>query len=253
MNLKNLKPYFKMKLDAFRHYLEQFNPQKATQYWAVQTLQERLDPHLISSYSQTGEDRIIMHFLNSIKKGFYVDVGCNHPQHRSNTFQLYKKGWMGICIDANEKLIQQHQSVRPKDISVAAAISDHEGEALFTEFSEDCVSSFSEAHVQKWSSRCEVVQQSIVPTTTLNQILAEHNAPSRFELLSIDVEGYDFVALKSLDLKVYRPRLIVIEISQFDFTNPTSSDIYNYLIEHDYHLIGYVVVNAYFVANEATS
>jgi hypothetical protein len=42
----------------------------------------------------------------------------------------------------------------------------------------------------------------------------------------------------------------VIEISKYDFTNPTTSQIYNHLVEHHYRLIGYVVVNAYFVAQE---
>ncbi|HTL88804.1 MAG TPA: FkbM family methyltransferase [Leptolyngbya sp.] len=253
MKLRNLQPYFAMKLKALRYYLNQFGRRDAVRYWIAQVVQERFDPHLIPSYSQTGEDRIIMHLLSSTKKGFYVDVGCNHPQHRSNTFELYKKGWTGISIDANQKLIQKHFSTRPNDISIATAVSDREGEALFTEFSEDCVSSLSAEHVKKWSARCEVVQQTTIATTTLTRILKEHHVPCEFELLSIDVEGHDFAALKSLDLKAYRPKLIVIEISQYELTNPASSEIYTYLIEHDYCLIGYVIVNAYFVARETVA
>ena len=50
-------------------------------------------------------------------------------------------------------------------------------------------------------------------TRRLEDILAEHNAPNKFEFLSIDVEGHDSEVLQSIDLGQYQPEVIVIEVS----------------------------------------
>ena len=38
-----------------------------------------------------GEDLIIAELTKNLEKGFYVDAGCYHPLHLSNTYLLYKK------------------------------------------------------------------------------------------------------------------------------------------------------------------
>ena len=77
--------------------------------------------------------------------------------------------------------------------------------------------------------------------------MEKYNAPKVIDLLSIDVEGHDFEVLSSLDLNIYRPRLIVVEIHKFDINNPSASKIYEYLIEHNYKMVSYAVMNGYFL------
>ena len=48
--------------------------------------------------SQNGEDLIIESLIPEQKKGFYVDIGANHPIKLNNTFLFYSKGWKGINI-----------------------------------------------------------------------------------------------------------------------------------------------------------
>ena len=40
-----------------------------------------------------GEDLIIVQHLKNINNGFYVDAGCYHPLHLSNTYLLHKRNW----------------------------------------------------------------------------------------------------------------------------------------------------------------
>lgn len=67
------------------------------------------------------------------------------------------------------------------------------------------------------------------------------------DLLSIDVEGHDFNVLKSINLRKYRPKLIIIEIHDFVLTKPDDNEVYNWMITNDYKLIGYAIWNGYFV------
>ena len=51
------------------------------------------------SYSISNVDLIIDRLFSKIKKGVYIDVGCNHPIKYNNTYLLHKRGWSGINID----------------------------------------------------------------------------------------------------------------------------------------------------------
>ena len=77
------------------------------------------------SYSQFGEDLIIINFFKSYK-GRYVDVGCFHPIKYNNTFLLYQNGWSGINIDLNKTSIDLFNASRKRDTNIQACLSDVE-------------------------------------------------------------------------------------------------------------------------------
>lgn len=104
------------------------------------------------SYGFAGEDRIIEGILKPqiTKDGFYVDVGCNHPQFLSNTYGLYRKGWRGVCLDANQKLIDKYPLYRPKDRAVCQLISDSPGERTFYAVQNDVLSTTEEDFLDQY-------------------------------------------------------------------------------------------------------
>ena len=75
-----------------------------------------------------GEDLVILKNVNEANNKFFVDVGCYHPVHLSNTFLLYKNGWRGINIDVSNYSIELFKFLRPKDINIVTAISKKNGE-----------------------------------------------------------------------------------------------------------------------------
>lgn len=214
-----------------------------------------LDPFLIYSYSQTGEDRIIHSIIEIYGKWekadfasrFYVDCGCNEPIKYSNTYDLYKRGWNGICIDGNELLIEKFSKFRPRDLCISAVVSNSKDEATFTEFSDSGVSSLDRNHVEQWKEYSKVKSSKKVIPISLNEILDQCQAPKTFALLSIDVEAHDFEVLQSIDLDIYHPTLIVVEATGFNMQNINSSKIYKYLESYGYRLIAFAIGNSYFL------
>lgn len=231
---------------TLKTYLQQFSLVNAVRFILSDVAVRVLDGGRRRAYSQTGEDLALNCILRS-EPGFYVDVGCNHPTRNSNTFALYKAGWRGICIDANPDLIEQFTRLRPRDVSICAAISDEEKEAVFTDFVDDLFSSLSAEHVGSWKASTAIARQRPVNTRTLGGILNELNAPHAFDLLSVDVEGHDANVLRSIDLDVYQPQVIVVEMHGFDINSPNDSDIYRYLTARHYRFAGFLVLNGYFV------
>ena len=84
--------------------------------------------HKKISYSYGGIDSLILDIFKNQKNGFYLDIGCGHPIKNNNTYLLNKKGWSGINIDLDEENIDLFNSYRKKDVNLATAVSDKEGE-----------------------------------------------------------------------------------------------------------------------------
>ena len=75
-----------------------------------------------------GEDLIIVQHLKNINNGFYVDAGCYHPLHLSNTYLLHKRNWTGINIDVSRFSIDLFNFLRPNDLNINSAVSNTDGD-----------------------------------------------------------------------------------------------------------------------------
>lgn len=209
------------------------------------SLRRLLNPRASVIYAQTGEDMIIRTMLGT-EPGFYVDVGCHDPFEGSNTLLLYLEGWRGLNIDANPRLIARFRA-RTRDIAVCAAISDVEREMVFYEFEAEAVSTLSTDILEEWKSKWPLRGERKVVTRTLESLLAEHCPATPIDLLTIDVEGHDLNVLRSINLAVRRPKLIVVELHNLDVAKAEEHDIAVYLAGFGYKLAGYATMNAYFV------
>lgn len=201
------------------------------------------------SFSFTGEDRIIEGILkpNIIQNGQYVDVGANHPTFLSNTYGLYRKGWRGICIDANSQLIKKYAYYRPKDKAVDVLVSDQEELRGFYMVQNNVLSTTKEFALEQYKQEGLEIKLKTLKTQTLTQILDEHQFPSGFELLSVDAEEHDFEVLQGLDWEKYQPKLVVVEDETFDSTRAEQNPIFCYMKEKGYALEGFVLKNLYFL------
>ena len=182
-------------------------------------------------FSQFGEDKIIRELIKpNYKNGFYVDVGCYHPKKHSNTYLLYKeKKWNGINIDIELDKINAFKLSRPGDENICSPISNKKSYVKTVKYQNFGIGS----HVIKSS---KYSKYSFL-TKTLDEVLLKSKYKNRqIDLLNIDVEGTDFKALKSLNLKKYKPKIIIIETHNKDINKILQSNIYKYLIKFKYKL-----------------
>ena len=92
---------------------------------ALKTLKNNyFDGYALKSYSQEGEDVILQYIFRDQETGFYVDIGAHHPKRFSNTFGLYKMGWLGINVDPLPGCMDAFRKQRPRDINLEVAVSD---------------------------------------------------------------------------------------------------------------------------------
>ena len=174
------------------------------------------DGYSLKSYSQEGEDMILKRLFEKQEKGFYVDVGAHHPKRFSNTYYFYKKGWNGINIDAMPNSMKLFNKIRPRDINIEKPISDEKQILTYYAFNEPALNGFSKELSDsrvKEENNYHIIFEKDIETSTLEEVL-DINLPRNQEIdfLSIDVEGLDFMVLKSNNFEKYKPKVILIEI-----------------------------------------
>ena len=164
------------------------------------------------SYSIFGEDIFINNYFKNKSNGFYVDVGCYHPLHGSNTHLLYKRGWNGLNFDISDFSIKLFKYFRKRDISIRSGISNQSGEKEFFFRKEINMLNTLNKNISKIHFK-NGYKTGLVNVNTLDFFLQKiYKKKKQIDLLKIDVEGEELNVLKSIDLVHYKPQLISIEI-----------------------------------------
>jgi FkbM family methyltransferase len=181
------------------------------------TERKETHPSFVRSYSQAAEDLLAALYLRRTDNVRYVDVGCCFPDRVSNTFFFYQRGGEGVCIDANPDLGAGFAALRPRDTFVNSGVSNEKGEMPYYRFSKNEFNTFSrdryEAVVKKGKEPLDTIS---VPVQPLTDILISADWRNRFgptiDLLTVDVEGFEWQVISSLDLSYARPRVVVMEM-----------------------------------------
>lgn len=204
------------------------------------------------SFAFAGEDKVIEGLIKPLitKGGYYVDVGCNHPKFLSNTYGLYRKGWNGLCIDANKELIEKYKYFRPRDVAICALISNSTQERTFYKVQNNVLSTTEEIYLPSFREEGLQIEPIQLKPFTLTQILEKEKTPKFFDVLCIDTEDHDVQVLLSLDLDKFSPRLILFEDESFDPIYPEKNGAYRYLNEKDYLFKGFILKNLYFMRDD---
>ena len=171
-------------------------------------------------------------------------MGCHHPNRFSNTSLLYKQGWSGINIDANSANLKLFNSFRKRDYNIRALVSESEAKLDYYYFDDSalngCLSKSRLDHLL--SENYKIIKAEKISTKKLDDIITESKAKfNRIDLLDIDVEGYDFQVLQSINLDLYDVRVILIE------TGDQENNIIEYLLKFNYHLYTRVDRNCIFL------
>ena len=215
--------------------------------------------HKRISYSYGGIDSLILDIFKNQKNGFYLDIGCGHPIKNNNTYLLNKKGWSGINIDLDEENIDLFNSYRKKDVNLATAVSDKEGETdLYFYHNKSALNTISKENADFQKAKVSAIKR--IKTQTINRII--ENTPfkdRKIDFLSVDVEGSELAILKNFDFTKYSPKVIVVEyldlslkkleIKNLNINNIIKSEGYKLIESNNYTLANILHSDLVFINN----
>lgn len=198
------------------------------------------------SYAQMLEDVLLDRALRHVREGFYIDVGGYHPDRDSVTKHFYEQGWNGVNIEPGASYFPEFVRLRPRDINLHVAVSDHAGEATFYEM--DQISTLETRFANRHSEH--LTGQYTVPLMTLAQICEQH-APNDIHFLKIDVEGHEAAVIRGADFARFRPWVMVIEAKEpNNLDASTHGEWEQMVLDAGYTFAHADILNRYYVANE---
>ncbi len=188
-------------------------------------------------YSQFGEDAVLKELIRKHdNKGTYLDIGCYHPRKHSNTYFLYKMGWSGMLVDVEKAKLIACKLVRPRDKTYLCAVSNDKGNVPV--FAPKKYSVFTS--LIKLSD--EFKEIGTINQNTITEIIDNNlygNCPA---VLSIDIEGKDYEAIKGIDFKKYSPKFILIECwDNLNINTILQSKIHCEVSKNNYDLISWTI------------
>lgn len=162
--------------------------------------------------SQHGEDSWLCNHWSELglpEFGFFVEFGAGDGELLSNTYWLeHSRGWHGLLCephpDSFSKIVNRpHSIIEP--VAIGAAGTATLGCTKDAYLSGTLRTADAERDVVRAQSFIEV------PSVPLDEILDRHGI-SGINVISIDTEGTELEAWRTLDLSRRRPNVAIIEV-----------------------------------------
>lgn len=175
-------------------------------------------------YSQIGQDEYYIEHISKHKRnGVFLDIGANDGLFGSNTATLeLDYGWTGLCIEANPKLIEPLTKNRPNSIIVNKAVwttsgtvdievplhfkkkdpADQLGRIATLESNATSFKKFFDKGIETFNVNADTA------TNITNDTLG---LPIVIDYMSLDIEGAELEALKSIDFNMIDIKFMTIE------------------------------------------
>jgi FkbM family methyltransferase len=202
------------------------------------------------SYTRNFEDVILQRVFADINDGCYLDVGASNPITDSNTYAMYKRGWRGIALEPLP-FGPMWQKSRPDDLFLNVAVGAEPGQVTLQVFRDSQISSVMPETIAHWQrGGHSPVTHLRVPCVTLNEVLSQHLARRELHLVSIDVEGMEHEVLKGIDLRRYRPWVMVLEAVLPGCPDHSHHRWEPVLLESGYAEVYFDGVNRFYLAKE---
>lgn len=181
----------------------------------------------------TEEDPDFNKLFQRVKKyvdytdGIFLEAGAYDGIFQSYTYQLEKKlNWSGVLVEPSINAYESCRVNRNNSTCINAALcKDSSITAVVGDFDGSPMSSINGKRLNRHPS-------IEVPALTLTHIFSTYLKDKEVDLMSIDVENFEYEVLQGLDFSLYRPKYILIEAY-----TPTLNELFAFLASKEYKLI----------------
>ena len=158
-------------------------------------------------------------YFRKITNGTFVEIGAFDGEYASNTSGLADIGWSGLYVEPVPEFYDKCLLRHAKNLNVKVvntAVGEEEGTLTLsiggplTTADNAMIDNFKKIEWAKSSFRYEIKINTSL--TTLHRLLVQAKIDCGFEVLVIDVEGFEWNVLKAFDINKWHPQMVIIEL-----------------------------------------
>ena len=185
----------------------------------------KLNPAVNRNYDRifrvTIEHILAKEYLNN-RDLFFIQIGANNGVRCDDIYQFVTKNRLkGIVVEPLKDLfgeLEKNYREHPQIKKVNAAISNTAGQQVLYRIRPSAnvpdwchgIASFNKSHLLSSSNKVpnieDFIEEGFVDCITFSDLIIDNNV-NRVDFLQIDVEGYDFEIIKTIDLNSIKPPL----------------------------------------------
>jgi FkbM family methyltransferase len=204
--------------------------------------------------SEYGEDVWLWELFEGRLEGFFIEVGAYDGYTNSTSYAFEASGWRGLLVEPIPRRFEACRARRSGVSRVVHGAAGAPGGAATIDFTvvEDDVWDLCSYALDRPQHRPELDRTDFkrskvtVPMTTLNAELEAMGHAGPIDFATIDVEGAEWELLQGLDLKRWKPRVVIIE----DLTRGKDARAANHMKGQEYEFLGWLAINRLYVHRE---
>ena len=175
--------------------------------------------------SQIGQDKWVLETLfPGVTDGYFLDVGSGDGQFHSNTAELERRGWTGICVDP----FPTNMGMRTCQIFKEVVWSTP-GRVMTFQKAEG-LGGLAET-LDRWKEEAMKAPSVEMTTVTLDDLLTRATAPAFIHFMSLDIEGAELEALRAFPFDRIRLGALAIE---HNYEEPKRTQLVEFLAARGY-------------------
>ena len=163
-------------------------------------------------------------FFSDARHGVLVEVGAAHPEYLSVSALFRRAGWTIVAIEPNPEFCELHRARGHQVLQYACG--DHDEDDVDFSIVDSRGAAYEGGHVsyESFSSLAikneyadlvdsELAVRKIKVDLRRLDTLLEENLPEidLIDILAVDVEGWELEVLNGLDIRRFRPRVLIVE------------------------------------------
>lgn len=181
--------------------------------------------------------------------GVFVEVGAHDGRSWSNTDFLADIGWRGLYIEPVPELADKCRKNHANNnvVVLNAAVGSGGPVKIYKNVGPMSLTTGCEEYNKRWNAS-DVLGE--MKAKRLDDILEEVKMPPPFDLLSIDVEGMEYEVLRGLDIVMWEPKVVVVEMHELNPNLAIPHSIYqinDYFQAENYTKIYSSTINSIFI------
>jgi FkbM family methyltransferase len=201
------------------------------------------------SYADNAEDVLLVRAFHDRPPGFFVDVGGGSPMLGSIVHNLRALlGWRGLHVEPDPALADELAAHYAGDVVVRTAVGARPGDATFHRLpGSGGLSTLDAAIAARHAAAGHRVEPSPIRVSTLDEVLRTAGVQPRFEVLKVDVEGWEGHVLAGARLEHWRPAVVLVESTEPGSPHRVDRGVHHRLSAAGYRLTLFDGLNRFFV------